>query len=122
MAKVFLVTGSSRGLGRQIVEKALVAGHQVVATARTPEQLSDLVERYGAQVRAVGLDVTDPAAARAAVATAVAEFGRLDVVVNNAGYANTAAVGRHRRGLPRAGRHEPVRRRQRHQGRAAGAA
>ncbi|MBB4907646.1 SDR family NAD(P)-dependent oxidoreductase [Actinophytocola algeriensis] len=92
MAKVFLVTGSSRGLGRQIAEKALAAGNEVVATARTPEQLSDLVERYGKQVRTVQLDVTDPEAARAAVATAVAEFGRLDVVVNNAGYANTAAV------------------------------
>lgn len=92
MAKVFLVTGSSRGLGRQIAEKALAAGHEVVATARTPEQLSDLVERYGTRVRAVRLDVTDQEAARAAVATAVAEFGRLDVVVNNAGYANTAAV------------------------------
>jgi len=92
MSKVFLVTGSSRGLGRQIAEKALAAGHDVVATARTPEQLADLVERYGPKVRAVQLDVTDPAAGRAAVATAVAEFGRLDVVVNNAGYANTAAV------------------------------
>lgn len=92
MAKVFLVTGSSRGLGRQIVEKALVAGHQVVATARRPEQVADLVERYGPRVRAVELDVTDPAAARGAVAVAVAEFGWLDVVVNNAGYANTVAV------------------------------
>ncbi len=92
MAKVFLVTGSSRGLGRQIVEKALVAGHQVVATARRPEQVADLVERYGPRVRAVELDVTDPAAARGAVVVAVAEFGRLDVVVNNAGYANTVAV------------------------------
>lgn len=92
MTKVFLVTGSSRGLGRQIVEKALVAGHEVVATARTPEQLADLVERFGDRVRAVALDVTDPEAARAAVATAVAEFGRLDVVVNNAGYANTVSV------------------------------
>ncbi|MDQ3788721.1 MAG: SDR family NAD(P)-dependent oxidoreductase, partial [Actinomycetota bacterium] len=92
MSKVFLVTGSSRGLGRQIVEKVLVAGHQVVATARRPEQLADLVERYGSRVRAVELDVTDPEAARGAVAVAVAEFGRLDVVVNNAGYANTVAV------------------------------
>jgi NAD(P)-dependent dehydrogenase (short-subunit alcohol dehydrogenase family) len=92
MSKVFLVTGSSRGLGRQIVEKALVAGHRVVATARRPEQLADLVERYGSRVRAVELDVTDPEAARGAVAVAVAEFGRLDVVVNNAGYANTVAV------------------------------
>src|SRR5689334_4556079 len=92
MSKVFLVTGSSRGLGRHIVEKALVAGHRVVATARRPEGLADLVGRYPETARAVELDVTDPAAARAAVAFVVAEFGRLDVVVNNAGYANTAAV------------------------------
>ncbi|GAB1509391.1 oxidoreductase [Actinophytocola sp. KF-1] len=92
MSKVFLVTGSSRGLGRQIAEKALVAGHRVVATARRPQQLADLVERFGPRVRAIALDVTDPAAARDAVAVAVAEFGRLDVVVNNAGYANTVSV------------------------------
>lgn len=92
MSKVFLVTGSSRGLGRQIVEKALVAGHRVVATARRPEGLADLVGQYPDTARAIELDVTDPAAARAAVAHTVAEFGRLDVVVNNAGYANTAAV------------------------------
>jgi NAD(P)-dependent dehydrogenase (short-subunit alcohol dehydrogenase family) len=92
MSKVFLVTGSSRGLGRQLAEKVLAAGHSLVATARRPEQLADLVERYGDQVRAVALDVTDPAAARAAVAVAVEAFGRLDVVVNNAGYGNTASV------------------------------
>lgn len=90
--KVFLVTGSSRGLGRQVAEKVLTAGHRLVATARKPEQLADLVDRYGDQVRAVELDVTDPAAARAAVAGAVEAFGRLDVVVNNAGYANVASV------------------------------
>jgi NAD(P)-dependent dehydrogenase (short-subunit alcohol dehydrogenase family) len=88
MMKVFLVTGSSRGLGREIAQAALAAGHQVVATARRPEQLSDLVSQYGDQVRAVALDVTDPAAAESAVQTAVDAFGRLDVVVNNAGYAN----------------------------------
>lgn len=92
MSKVFLVTGSSRGLGRQIAEKVLAAGHSLVATARTPEQLADLAERYPDQVRTVALDVTDPAAARAAVDTAIEAFGRLDVVVNNAGYANTASV------------------------------
>jgi len=89
--KVFLVTGSSRGLGRQIAEKVLAAGNQLVATARKPEQLADLVDRYGDRVRAVELDVTDPVAARAAVRTAVDAFGRLDVVVNNAGYANVAS-------------------------------
>ncbi len=92
MSKVFLVTGSSRGLGRRIAEKVLAAGHSLVATARRPEQLADLVERHGDRVRAVALDVTDPRAARAAVDTAVTAFGRLDVVVNNAGYANSGSV------------------------------
>src|SRR3954452_10133304 len=92
MTQVFLVTGSSRGLGRQIVEAALQAGHHVVATARKAEQLADLVEEYGDQVRAVALDVTDPVAAEAAVRAAVDAFGRLDVVVNNAGYADLAAI------------------------------
>jgi NAD(P)-dependent dehydrogenase (short-subunit alcohol dehydrogenase family) len=92
MSKVFLVTGSSRGLGREIAEAVLAAGHQLVATARTPAQLDDLVERYGSDIRAVALDVTDPAAAHAAVQTAVDAFGRLDVVVNNAGYADLASV------------------------------
>ncbi|HEY0452558.1 oxidoreductase [Actinophytocola sp.] len=92
MSKVFLVTGSSRGLGREIAEKVLAAGHELVATARKPEQLADLVDRYGTHVRPVELDVTDPVAARAAVAAAVEAFGRLDVVVNNAGYANVASV------------------------------
>jgi NAD(P)-dependent dehydrogenase (short-subunit alcohol dehydrogenase family) len=92
MSKVFLVTGSSRGLGRSIAEAALAAGHQVVATARKPEQLDSLVAQFGDQVRAVALDVADPAAGAAAVAVAVAEFGRLDVLVNNAGYADLASV------------------------------
>jgi len=92
MTQVFLVTGSSRGLGREIVEAALAAGHRVVATARKAEQLADFVDTYGDQVRAVALDVTDPLAAAAAVRTAVDAFGRLDVVVNNAGYADLAAI------------------------------
>ncbi|SFU25262.1 SDR family NAD(P)-dependent oxidoreductase [Paraburkholderia aspalathi] len=90
MSKVWLVTGSARGLGRDIVETALRAGERVVATARDPRQLADLVTRYGEQVRAVALDVTDPAAARAAVQAAVDAFGRLDVVVNNAGFGHLA--------------------------------
>ncbi|MDX6742331.1 SDR family NAD(P)-dependent oxidoreductase [Actinocorallia sp. A-T 12471] len=89
---VFLVTGGSRGLGREIVKAALAAGHRVVAGARNPERLGDLVAEYGDALRPVRLDVTDPAEADAAVATAVREFGRLDVVVNNAGYADLAAV------------------------------
>jgi len=92
MSKVFLLTGSTRGLGRQIAEATLAAGHRLIATARRPEALADLAERYGRQVLPVELDVTDPDAAKAAVAAGVEAFGRLDVVVNNAGYANLASV------------------------------
>ena len=92
MTKVWLITGSSRGLGRQIAESVLEAGDRVVATARRPEQLTELAAKYGDRVRTVALDVTDPAAARAAVATAVDAFGRLDVLVNNAGYADVASI------------------------------
>lgn len=91
-AKVFLVTGSSRGLGRAVAEAVLDAGHQLVATARDPRSLDDLVSAGGNRIRAVALDVVDPAAAQAAVRAAVETFGRLDVVVNNAGYADLAAV------------------------------
>ena len=91
-SKVWLVTGSSRGLGRSIAAAAVAAGARVIATARRPGDLDDLVAEHPGQVRAVALDVTDPAAARAAVDAAVAAFGRLDVVVNNAGYANSAPI------------------------------
>lgn len=92
MSKIWLITGSSRGLGRALTEAVLAAGDRVVATARKPEQLDDLVAKYGDQVRAVALDVTDATAARDAVRTALDEFGGLDVVANNAGYANSAAI------------------------------
>ena len=92
MSQVWLVTGSSRGLGRSIVTAALEAGHQVVATARNPAHLTDLVEKYGERVSTFALDVTDAEAAPRAVAHAVEQFGRLDVVVNNAGYGDTAAI------------------------------
>ncbi|MQY24469.1 SDR family NAD(P)-dependent oxidoreductase [Nocardia aurantia] len=92
MSSVFFVTGSSRGLGRQIVEQALDAGHRVVATARNPRALDDLVEKYGDHIHVEALDVTDPAAAEAAVANGVAAFGRLDVVVNNAGQGDRVAL------------------------------
>src|ERR1700686_4660781 len=92
MAHVWLITGSARGLGRAIAEGVLPADDKLIATARHPQQLSDLVERYGDHVRAVALDVTDERAAIAAVQLAVDVFGRLDVLVNNAGYGNLAAI------------------------------
>jgi NAD(P)-dependent dehydrogenase (short-subunit alcohol dehydrogenase family) len=92
MSQVFFLTGSSRGLGRQVAEAVLAAGHSLVATARNPASLADLTDRYGRQVLPVALDVTDPVAVQAAVAAGTEAFGRIDVVVNNAGYANVAAV------------------------------
>jgi NAD(P)-dependent dehydrogenase (short-subunit alcohol dehydrogenase family) len=92
MSKTWLITGSSRGLGRHLAEAVLKAGNQLVATARRADQLNDLVDTYGDQVRVIALDVTDPAAARLAVHGALEAFGRLDVVVNNAGYADVASI------------------------------
>src|SRR6266851_2799597 len=92
MPKTWLITGSSRGFGWELARAALASGDRVVATARHPEQLDGLVREYGDRVRAGALDVTDAAAARAAVQLAVAEFGALDIVVNNAGYAISAAI------------------------------
>jgi NAD(P)-dependent dehydrogenase (short-subunit alcohol dehydrogenase family) len=92
MSKVWLITGSSRGLGRALAEVVLGAGHRLVATARNPAQLADLVERYGDQVRAVPLDVTDERAAAQAIEATVAAFGRLDVLVNNAGYGDVGSI------------------------------
>jgi NAD(P)-dependent dehydrogenase (short-subunit alcohol dehydrogenase family) len=86
MSKVWLVTGSASGLGRDIAEAVLAAGDRLIATARNTQLLSDLQQRYGEQMRVVALDVTDAAAANAAAAAAVAAFGRIDVLVNNAGY------------------------------------
>ena len=65
MAKTWLITGASRGFGRQLAEAVLDAGDQLVATARQPEQLDDLVAAHGERVQAVALDVTDAAAAEA---------------------------------------------------------
>src|SRR5712671_1403725 len=89
---VWLITGSSRGLGRALAEAVLAAGHKLVATARDPKQLSGLVERYRDQVRAVALDVTDERAAAAAMQSAVDAFGRIDVLVNNAGYGDLSSI------------------------------
>src|ERR1700735_3164722 len=90
MNKVWLVTGSASGVGRNIPGAVLESGDRLVATARDPKRLDDLVKKYGDRVRAVPLDVTDESAAQAAVQMAVATFGRLDVVVNNAGYGDIA--------------------------------
>jgi NAD(P)-dependent dehydrogenase (short-subunit alcohol dehydrogenase family) len=89
---VFFLTGSSRGLGRAIAEAVLDAGHQLVATARNPESLDDLVAAHPDRVLPLALDVTDAAAAEAAIAAGRERFGRIDIVVNNAGYADLAAV------------------------------
>lgn len=92
MPKTWLVTGSSRGLGRAIADAALTRGDYVVATARKPKQLDDLAKTYGDHVLTYALDVTDPVAANRAVAAAMRPFGSLDVVVNNAGYADSAPI------------------------------
>src|ERR1700719_1063757 len=90
MSKVWLITGSANGLGRDIAEAALAAGHSVVAGARRTEELAPLVAQYGERVKPVKLEVRDEAAAKTAVRLAVDTFGRLDVLVNNAGYGQIA--------------------------------
>ena len=90
--KIWLITGSTRGLGRALAEAVLAAGHKLVATGRDPGQLKDLVVRYGDPVRAIALDVTDEQAATGAVAEAIEAFGRLDVVANNAGYGDVCPI------------------------------
>ncbi|MEV4078424.1 SDR family NAD(P)-dependent oxidoreductase [Nonomuraea fuscirosea] len=92
MAKTWLIAGASRGFGRRLTEAVLEAGDQVIATARSPKQLDDLVARHSGRIRAVSLDVTDAAAASRAVKEATDTFGSLDVVVNNAGYGNSAPI------------------------------
>ncbi|MER5755309.1 SDR family NAD(P)-dependent oxidoreductase [Streptomyces sp. NPDC002088] len=92
MQQTWFITGSSRGFGRTLVRAALEAGDLVAATARNPEQLADLTEQFGDRIRPIALDVTDPAAARTALGEAQARFGRIDVLVNNAGYANVSPI------------------------------
>ncbi len=90
--RVWLITGCSAGFGREIALAALAAGDRVLATARRPETLADLQERGGDRVRTAALDVTDEGQVAAAVKTALAAFGRIDVVVNNAGNGSVGAV------------------------------
>ncbi|ONH23610.1 SDR family oxidoreductase [Pseudofrankia asymbiotica] len=86
MSKVWFITGTSRGFGRYFAESALERGDKVAATARDISTLDDLVAKYGDAVLPLTLDVTDKPAVATAVAAAHEKFGRLDVVVNNAGY------------------------------------
>src|SRR4051812_24188535 len=85
--KVWLITGAGRGLGVDIAKAALDAGHDVVATARNPETITNALGQHDSMLP-VALDVTDPTAAKAAIEATVARFGRLDVLVNNAGSFN----------------------------------
>ncbi len=86
MTKTWLITGSANGLGRTLADAVLSAGDRLVATARNPGRLDDLEKQYGDRIKIVALDVTDAAAAKAAVQMAVDTFGGLDVLVNNAGF------------------------------------
>jgi NAD(P)-dependent dehydrogenase (short-subunit alcohol dehydrogenase family) len=94
MSKVWFITGSSRGIGLAITTAALRAGHSVVATARNPSaspQLASLIAQHPSSLIAPAVDVSDESQVRAAVDAGLARFGRIDVVVNNAGYANLGA-------------------------------
>ena len=90
--RTWFITGASRGLGRSFAQAALAAGDRVAATARDTSALEQLVAEHGDAVVPIELDVTDHDAAFAAVAQAHERLGRLDVVVNNAGYGLSGAV------------------------------
>ncbi len=84
--RVWFITGSSTGFGRELAEQLLGKGYRVVATARKTETIEDLAEKYPETARAVRLDVTNADDVRSSVETALAEYGKIDVLVNNAGY------------------------------------
>ncbi len=90
--RVWLVTGGSSGFGRAIAEAALARGDKVAATARRAERLEDLVSEAPERAYAIALDVTDPEGVRRAVDEVLEQFGRLDVLVNNAGHGQVGAV------------------------------
>lgn len=87
MSKTWFITGASRGLGLQIARAALAAGDTVVATARSPEGLAGVLGADGDRLSVIALDVTDPEGAQRAVGQALEQFGKIDVLVNNAGQA-----------------------------------
>lgn len=92
MTTTWFITGTSSGLGRELTEQALANGDRVAATARRPEALDDLRAQHGDRLWTGVLDVTDPAQVERTVADAFAALGRIDVVVNNAGYGVFASV------------------------------
>src|SRR6202165_3481510 len=89
--RVWFITGSSAGLGRALTDAVLATGERAVVTARTPERLRDLIERYPAQALVLELDVTRPDHVRQAVCEAIDRFGRIDVLVNNEGFSAALA-------------------------------
>ena len=91
-AKIWFITGASRGFGRVWTEAALQRGDKVAATARQLASIAGLIEKYGASVLPLALDVTKPEQVQAAVAQAHAHFGRLDIVLNNAGYSLVGTI------------------------------
>lgn len=91
-SKVWFITGASRGFGRIWAEAALMRGDKVAATARKLESIAGLKEKYGDNVLTIELDVTNPEQAKHAVEQAHAHFGRLDIVLNNAGYSLVATI------------------------------
>jgi NAD(P)-dependent dehydrogenase (short-subunit alcohol dehydrogenase family) len=91
-SKVWLITGSSRGLGRALAEAVLRQGHRLVASARNPARLDGLHQEFGSRVHLFAHDVTEPRAADLALEAAMVAFGRLDVLVNNAGYGDVGSV------------------------------
>ncbi len=90
--KVWFITGASRGFGRVWADAALKRGDKVAATARTLASIADLKEKYGTNVLTLELDVTNPDQVKTAVAKAHAYFGRLDIVLNNAGYSLVGTI------------------------------
>ena len=90
--KVWLITGSSRGLGRALAEAVLEAGHFLVATVRNVSSLNDLKEKYVDQILVAELDVTNEQQAINVIKTTFDKLGRLDVIVNNAGYGNLNSI------------------------------
>src|SRR5947208_3498181 len=84
--RVWFITGCTSGLGRALADAALERGDRVVATGREPDRLRDLEDRHPDRVLARELDVTDADQARRAIEAAIERFGRIDVLVNNAGF------------------------------------